>query len=154
REMSLSARTSHAVTSGLSTSDASARTFSSILSPWYVNASFAPPSASRRAIAQAIERLLATPRTSPVFPPKSIGGLYGLSATLGSLAPHLHSLLAGGAHGRSCCNGHLSAGEPRPRRVHASEGSRRHADAVRPDAERPDTRDHLAQAAAARGHVR
>src|SRR5262245_21984076 len=78
RASSSSARTSQAVTSGLSTSAASARTFSSIRSPWYVKASFAPPSASRRAIAQAIERLFATPRTSPVFPPKSIGGLYGL----------------------------------------------------------------------------
>ena len=59
----------------------------SIRSPWYVNASRAPPSASRRAIAHAIERLFATPRTSPVFPSKSTGGLYGTSATLGVLAP-------------------------------------------------------------------
>ena len=40
----------------------------SIRSPWNVKASSAPSSASRRAIAQAIERLLATPRTSARLP--------------------------------------------------------------------------------------
>ena len=47
---------------------ASSRTFSSMRSPWNVNASSAPSSASARAIDHAIERLLATPRTSPCFP--------------------------------------------------------------------------------------
>ena len=37
-------------------------------SPWYVNASLAPCSCSFCAIAHAIERLLATPATSAVFP--------------------------------------------------------------------------------------
>src|SRR4051812_10463609 len=66
--MSSSERTSQDVTSGLETDSASSRTFDSIRSPWNVNASWAPSSARRFAIAQAIERLLATPRTSPFFP--------------------------------------------------------------------------------------
>ena len=66
--MSSSERTSHSVTSGLDTVSASSRTLFSIRSPWKVNASCAPSSASRRAIAHAIERLLATPRTSPRLP--------------------------------------------------------------------------------------
>jgi subtilisin family serine protease len=49
-----------------------------------VNASSAPQAASRCAIAHAIERRLATPRTSPRLPEKSATGgrVYGLSATL------------------------------------------------------------------------
>ena len=43
------------------TDDASSRTFASIRSPWKVKASSAPSSARRLAIAQAIDRLLATP---------------------------------------------------------------------------------------------
>ena len=50
---------------------ARSRTDFSMRSPWYVKASSAPPAARRCAIAHAIERLLATPRTSPVFPLKS-----------------------------------------------------------------------------------
>src|SRR5262249_49463302 len=74
RAMSSSERTSQAVTSGLSTCAARSRTLDSIRSPWYVNASRAPPSASRRAIAHAIDRLFATPRTNPAFPSKSTSG--------------------------------------------------------------------------------
>src|SRR5262249_49858068 len=154
RATSSSARTSQAVTNGLSTSAASARTFSSIRSPWYVKASLAPPSASRRAIAHAIERLLATPRTSPVFPSKSIRGLYGLSATLGCLAPHPLPCPRGGAHDRSCRIGRVQADPPRLRRADDSEGPHRHADADERDPERAHTRDRLAQAAAARAGVR
>src|SRR5262249_48870984 len=65
---SSSERTSHSVTSGPATDSASSRTLFSIRSPWYVNASCAPPSASRFAIAHAIERRFATPPTSPCFP--------------------------------------------------------------------------------------
>src|SRR5918994_5619848 len=61
RSRSSSARTSHAVTSFESTDDASSRTLDSIRSPWKVKASSAPSSARRRAMAQAIDRLLATP---------------------------------------------------------------------------------------------
>src|SRR5215475_7202933 len=68
RATSSSERTSHSVTSGDSIEAASSRTVDSIRSPWYVKASCAPPSASRRAMAQAIERRLATPSTSPRFP--------------------------------------------------------------------------------------
>src|SRR3954452_22990634 len=85
RAMSSSERTSHAVTSGLSTWAARSRTFDSIRSPWNVNASRAPPAASRCAIAQAIERLFATPRISPVFPSKSTRRPYETSATFGFL---------------------------------------------------------------------
>src|SRR5256885_940986 len=53
RATSSSERTSHAVTCGLETDSASSRTLFSIRSPWYVNASCAPPSARRFAIAQA-----------------------------------------------------------------------------------------------------
>src|SRR5215212_11103514 len=76
RATSSSERTSQAVTSGLSTCAARSRTFCSIRSPWYVKASFAPPSASLLAIAHASERLFATPRTRPVFPSNFMGGLY------------------------------------------------------------------------------
>src|SRR5688500_14408518 len=68
RSMSSSERTSQGVTSCEPTDDASSRTLLSIRSPWNVNASSAPSSASRRAIAHAIERLLATPRTSARLP--------------------------------------------------------------------------------------
>src|SRR5918994_3011235 len=61
RSRSASARTSHAVTTWEPTDDASSRTLLSIRSPWKVKASSAPSSARRRAIAQAIDRLLATP---------------------------------------------------------------------------------------------
>src|SRR2546430_3563925 len=71
RARSSSERTSHSVTSGEPTDSASSRTFFSIRSPWYVNASFAPPSASRLAIAQAIDRLFATPNTKPRLPSKA-----------------------------------------------------------------------------------
>jgi hypothetical protein len=47
--------------SGPWTDDASSRTFFSSRSPWKVKASLAPSSARRRAIAQAIERLFASP---------------------------------------------------------------------------------------------
>src|SRR5918992_651779 len=70
RARSSSERTSHAVTRGLETESASSRTFFSSRSPWNVNAREAPSSASRRAIAHAIERRLATPSTSPVLPSK------------------------------------------------------------------------------------
>ena len=66
--MSSSARTSHGVTSFEPTDEASSRTFPSIRSPWNVKASSAPSAASRRAIAQAIDRLFATPRTSARLP--------------------------------------------------------------------------------------
>src|SRR6476469_6382673 len=62
RSIAASSRTSSSVTSGLATESARSRTFFSMRSPWKVKASFAPPSARRFAIAQAIERLLATPR--------------------------------------------------------------------------------------------
>src|SRR5262249_6998523 len=141
RARSSSERTSHAVTSGLPTSPASARTFSSIRSPWYVKASVAPPSASRLAIAHAIERLLATPKTRPVFPSTFIRGLYGSSGPLGCLAPHLHPRFAGGAHGRSCRDGGLSAGPARLRGADVSTGPRWHDRRVAPEAEHPDARD-------------
>ncbi len=83
--MSSSERTSHAVTSGLDTVSASSRTLPSIRSPWKVNASCAPPSASRCAIAHAIERLLATPSTSPRFPSKGSGHS---TATPTTVAPY------------------------------------------------------------------
>src|SRR5918992_2911805 len=70
RARSSSERTSHAVTRGLETESASSRTFFSSRSPWNVNASEAPSSASRLAIPHAIERRLATPSTSPVLPSK------------------------------------------------------------------------------------
>ena len=66
--MSSSARTSHGMTSSEPTDEASSRTFPSIRSPWNVKASSAPSAARRRAIAHAIERLLATPRTSARLP--------------------------------------------------------------------------------------
>ena len=66
--MSSSERTSHSGTSGLETLSARSRTFFSIRSPWYVNASRAPSSARRFAIAHAIDRRLATPMTSAVLP--------------------------------------------------------------------------------------
>src|SRR5437868_428509 len=68
RSTAASSRTSSSVTRGLETESARSRTFFSMRSPWKVNASLAPPSARRLAIAQAIERLLATPRTSAFFP--------------------------------------------------------------------------------------
>src|SRR5437588_2751952 len=68
RATSSSERTSHSVTAGEWTLDARSRTPCSIRSPWYVNASFAPPSESTFAIAQAIERLFATPSISPRLP--------------------------------------------------------------------------------------
>src|SRR6188472_3001382 len=68
RSRSSSERTSHAVTSFVSTVAARSRTFFSMRSPWYVNASCAPSDASRSAIAQAIDRLLATPSTSACLP--------------------------------------------------------------------------------------
>jgi hypothetical protein len=52
----------------LSTVAARSRTFFSMRSPWYVNATLAPSVASRFAIAHAIERWLATPRTSACLP--------------------------------------------------------------------------------------
>ena len=70
RVRSSSERTSHSVTSGLATVAARSRTLFSIRSPWYVNATCAPSSARRRAIAHAIERRLATPSTSACFPSK------------------------------------------------------------------------------------
>jgi hypothetical protein len=66
--MSPSERTSHSVMSAVSTVAARSRTLFSIRSPWYVKASLAPPAASTCAIAQAIERLLATPRMSARLP--------------------------------------------------------------------------------------
>ena len=68
RSRSSSERTSHSVTSFVSTVAARSRTDFSMRSPWYVNASCAPSAASRSAIAQAIERLFATPSTSACFP--------------------------------------------------------------------------------------
>ena len=50
------------------TANTFSRTLVSLRSPWYVNACCAPPSASCFAIAQAIERLFATPRISPRLP--------------------------------------------------------------------------------------
>src|SRR3954454_11447173 len=68
RAIAASSRTSSSVTSGLETESARSRTFFSMRSPWNVNATCAPPSASRFAIAHAIDRLFATPRTSARFP--------------------------------------------------------------------------------------
>src|SRR5207247_9083122 len=48
-----------------------------IRSPWKVKASCAPSSASRFAIAQAIERRFATPSTSPRFPFNTARGYRG-----------------------------------------------------------------------------
>src|SRR5919197_181153 len=73
RSTSSSERTSHAVTSGLETLSASCRTPLSIRSPWKVNARVAPSSARRFAIAHAIERRFATPRTKPRLPSKAPG---------------------------------------------------------------------------------
>ena len=68
RSTSSSERTSQEVTSGEPTDAASSRTLLSIRSPWNVNASSAPSSASRFPIAHAIERLFATPRISARLP--------------------------------------------------------------------------------------
>src|SRR3954468_9724267 len=81
-----SSRTSSSVTSGLDTDSASSRTFFSIRSPSDVNAKVAPPSARRRAIAQAIDRLLATPRISAFLPSSTRAMLTRLSGTLRNLA--------------------------------------------------------------------
>ena len=67
RSIAASSRTSSSVTSGLETDSASSRTFFSMRSPWKVKASFAPPSARRFAIAQAIDRLFATPENERVL---------------------------------------------------------------------------------------
>src|SRR5262245_13960481 len=64
--------TSQGRISGSFSSAASSRTFSSRRSPWYVTASRAPSRAAARAIPQAMERLLAIPRTRPRFPSRSI----------------------------------------------------------------------------------
>src|SRR5262249_43836872 len=86
RATSPSERTSQSITSGLETLSARSRTFFSIRSPWKVNASCAPSSASRFAIAQAIERRLATPRTRPRFPSNRIApGPYTGCGTLDAL---------------------------------------------------------------------
>ena len=117
--MSSSERTSQAVTSGLETLSASSRTEDSIRSPWKVNASSAPPSASRRAIPHAIERLLATPRTSPRLPekvrhPASLNGF----RYPGGLAPLPGSdCTRGAAHPVGCGVGGATAGAQRLRRV-------------------------------------
>ena len=68
RSRSASERTSHSTTSGLATVSARSRTLFSIRSPWNVNASRAPSSARRFAIAHAIDRLFATPSTRAVLP--------------------------------------------------------------------------------------
>ena len=73
RATSSSERTSHSVTSFAPTDSASSRTPFSIRSPWKVNASSAPSSCRRFAIAQAIDRLLATPRISACLPFESSG---------------------------------------------------------------------------------
>ena len=86
RSRSSSERTSHGVTSFVSTVAARSRTFFSIRSPWYVNASCAPSAASRSAIAHAIERLLATPSTSACLPSKR----FGMRAILCEPAPRVH----------------------------------------------------------------
>src|SRR6478752_7330458 len=86
RSIAASSRTSSSVTSELETVAARSRTFFSIRSPWNVKASWAPPSASRRAIAQAIERLFATPRTSARFPSNIGRRLYLASDTVRNLA--------------------------------------------------------------------
>ena len=73
------------MTSGLDTDSASSRTLFSMRSPWNVNATCAPPSASRRAIAHAIDRLLATPRTSARFPENIPGDAIRLRILCGAL---------------------------------------------------------------------
>src|SRR5262249_60492617 len=114
RATSPSERTSHSVTWELETDSASSRTPFSMRSPWYVNASCAPPSASRFAIAHAIERRLATPRTSPPFPPyPDIVGEHKLSLLRRSVA-----LLALAAALLSATPAHASlvpVPHPRPR---------------------------------------
>src|SRR6266568_948206 len=57
--------TSHGSTTDPGTVEASSRTFSSNLSPWNVKASRAPSRAADWAMAQAMLRLLATPRINP-----------------------------------------------------------------------------------------
>src|SRR4051794_18687138 len=154
RAMSSSERTSHAVTSGLSTWAASSRTFDSIRSPWYVKASLAPPSASRAAIAHAIERLLATPRTSPVFPSKAIQRLYESSATLPALAPLFPPRVARGAVLGPRVRRRPPAGSAELRRARVSARARRHGDDPEAPVDGTDPRDRHAEAAAARAGLR
>src|SRR5438132_12784601 len=130
RSRSASSRTSHDVISGEPTDSATSRTFFSIRSPWNVKASDAPPAASRLAIAHAIERLFATPRTRPRLPEN--GWSTGRSCgTLNFLAPPTRSrALLGGARplGRLGSNSAAKADQaPSRRRAHAA------ADAPRGD---------------------
>src|SRR4051812_3478070 len=85
RSIAASSRTSSSVTRGLPTESARSRTLFSIRSPWKVNASSAPPAASRCAIAQAIERLFATPRIKALFPWNMTGDSNRLGLRCGTL---------------------------------------------------------------------
>src|SRR3954447_17181122 len=154
RAMSSSERTSQAVTSGLWTWAARSRTFDSIRSPWYVKATLAPPSASRLAIAHAIERLLATPRTNAVFPSKGTRGLYGSSATLPALAPLSPPRVARGALLGPRVRRRFPAGPAELRRADVSASPRRDGNDPEAPVVGTDPRHRHAQAAAARAGVR
>src|SRR5438477_7319838 len=156
RSTSSSERTSHAVTSGLDTLPASSRTEGSIRSPWKVNASSAPSSASFRAIPQAIERLLATPRTRPRLPSNLPTARESNRVGYASpLAPRDRSLRPrGGASRRDSDGSGPSPDQALVRRDDAVAPPRRHDRGPRRPRERPGSRDRDAEAAAARRCVR
>src|SRR3954449_5020823 len=60
--------TSHGSSSASDIEEVSSSTFSFSRSPWYVKARRIPSAESACAMAQAIERLFATPKMIPVFP--------------------------------------------------------------------------------------
>ena len=91
RSMSASERTSHSVTSGLPTDSASSRTFFSIRSPWYVKASCAPPSASRRRDRPRDRAPVCDAQDEAALSLEGARHSGESTATLSGLAPHRHA---------------------------------------------------------------
>ena len=162
RSTSSSARTSQGVTSLEPTDDASSRTLLSIRSPWKVKASSAPSSARRLAIAQAIERLFATPMIRARFPAnRDTRRSYGYSAV--RAPPRRLSRTRHGAHRHVRCCGCFSADRaarwrapdpPRSRRQdHRSGRSSQGPDHRHPDAGRPAARRVLPHARRQQRHA-
>src|SRR5437763_4718235 len=156
RSTSSSERTSHAVTSGLDTLPASSRTEGSIRSPWKVNASSAPSSASLRAMPHAIERLLATPKPRPRLPSNLPTARESNRVGYPSpLAPRDRFLRPrGGASRRGSDGSGPPADQALVRRGDAAAPSRRHHPHPCRPRERPGSRDRDAEAAAARRRIR
>ena len=155
RAMSSSERTSHGVTSSEPTDDASSRTLLSIRSPWNVKASSAPSSASRRAIAHAIERLLATPSDERALSVEPAHGGESKAArqTAGTL-PFVRRLVASIAlgvalagHGDGVCR--LPADRPATRRDRDPPRARRNDHDSRRSSQRADHGDPDARRSAA-----